>query len=125
MPVSYHIDVKRDLVLTTASGILTDEDVLEHKAKLTNDTLFKPGMKELSDLRFIDRLAVTPDGVRAMVQKDSLDKVQLVSHKLAIIVSQDLAFGMARMYQTLTQSNLENVGIFRSIEDARVWLQVE
>jgi hypothetical protein len=125
MPISYRIDVERNLVLTTASGRLTDDDILQLKARLVRDPAFTPGMKELADIRNIDGLDVTPAGIQAMVQQDRNDSAHLASHKLAIVLSDDVAFGMARMYQTRTESSMGNVGVFRDIEEARTWLQLK
>ncbi len=45
-------------------------------------------------------------------------------HKLALVLSRDVAFGMARMYQSLTESNEQNhVGVFRDIDEAKAWLE--
>lgn len=125
MPISYRIDVERNLVLTTASGTLTDDDVLQFKARLVRDPDFRPGMKELSDIRNITRLDVTAAGIRAMVEQDQRDRAVVASHRLALVVSKDLDFGMARMYQTLTESTMKNVGVFRDIDKANAWLQSE
>lgn len=125
MPISYRIDVERNLVLTTASGTLTDDDIVQHKARLVRDPDFNSAMKELSDIRGIDQLDVTPGGVAAMVQQDIRDSAAVASHKLALVVSKEVAYGMARMYQTLTKSNIEAVGVFRDIDEARAWLQLK
>ena len=125
MPISYRIDLERNLVLTTASGTLTDDDIVQLKTRLVRDPDFKPGMKELSDIRGIDQLDVTPGGVGAMVQQDIRDSAEVASHKLALVVSKEVAYGMARMYQTLTKSNIETVSVFRDIDEARAWLQLK
>ncbi len=122
MPISYVIDAERNLVVTTASGTLTNDDVIQLKDRLAQDPGFKPGMSELSDVRSIDHLEVTPAGVRAMVRQDERAATQGASGKLALVVSQDVAYGMARMYQMLTESHTPNVGIFRDIGEARAWL---
>ncbi len=123
MPITYEIDREQNLIVTTASGTLTDDDVLGLKARLVQDKHFKPGMRELSDIRNIDRLDVTPAGVRAMVKQDRDDAVIVSSHRLAIVLSDDVAFGMARMYQMLTESTMDDVGVFRDIEEAKSWLK--
>lgn len=125
MPISYVIDPERHLVLTTASGTLTDDEVIQFKDRLVRDPGFTPGMSELSDVRGVDRLEVTSAGVRAMVQQDEEAATHVASHKLALVVSQDVAYGMARMYQTLTESHMKHMGIFRDIDEARAWLQLE
>ena len=73
MPISYRIDPSRKLVLTQASGVLTDADILTLKASLKADARFSAGMSELSDIRQIGRLDVTAAGVRAMVDYDATD----------------------------------------------------
>lgn len=125
MPISYRIDVEHCLILTTASGTLTDDDIVQHKARIVQDPDFRPGMKELSDIRGVDQLNVTPAGIMEMVNQDAKDSTTVGSHQLALVVSKEVAFGMARMYQSLTKPNIETVGVFRDIDEARVWLQLK
>jgi hypothetical protein len=124
MPISYQIDEARGLVLTTASGVLTDGDILQLKASLVADPRWKPGMRELSDIRSIDGLAVTTEGVRQMVMRDERDATALASYRLAIVVSHQVVYGMARMYQTLTEHTVPNVRVFRDLPEAESWLAV-
>ncbi len=125
MPISYRIDEEKGLVLTTATGALTDSDILQLKASLLADPRWKPGMRELSDVRAIDRLEVTTDGVTQMMLQDTGAAAALASYRLAIVVSHQVVYGMARMYQMLTEHNVPNVRVFRDIEEAKRWLEVE
>ena len=122
MPITYSIDHERGVVLTTASGVLTDDELLHHKRKMTSDPNFKPGLVGLSDIREIAELAVTTEGIRSLVKQDALDAERLKGFKLAIVASDDVVFGMARMYQTMTQDNVFNVRIFRDLDEAKKWL---
>jgi hypothetical protein len=72
MAIRYEIDAPRGIVLTTADGILTDDELLDHKRRLVEDPRFTPGMKELSDVRGVDQLEVTPEGIGRMVALDEL-----------------------------------------------------
>jgi hypothetical protein len=119
MPISYQIDEARRLVLTTASGALTDSDILRLKARLVADPKRKPGMRELSDVRSIDRLEVTADGVRQMMMRDERHAAALGSYRLAIVVSHQVGYGMARMDQMLTEHILQDVRVFRDMEQAK------
>lgn len=122
MPISYSIDKNLGAVFTTASGRLTEEELLADKQKLTADPDFSPGLVELSDIRAVTDLAITPEGVARMVMQDEEDADKLGSHKLAIVVSKEVAFGLGRMYESMTQNNMPNVQIFREMEEARDWL---
>jgi hypothetical protein len=125
MPISYRIDEARGLVLTTASGTLTDSDILQLKARLAADPRWKPGLRELSDIRSIDRLDVTTKGVQQMAMRDEGDAAALASYRLAIVVSHQFVYGMARMYQMLTERTAPNVGVFQDMEEAKRWLAEE
>ncbi len=124
MPISYRIDKQRRLVLTTATGVLTDEELLDHKRALIVDPEFEPGMRELSDVRTIERLSVTPAGVRKMVALDQDHADRLGDYRLAIVALADASFGTARMYQMLTEANVQNIGVFRQMEEAEKWLEL-
>ena len=124
MAITYHIDAPRGLVLTTASGVLTDEELLDHKRRLVEDPHFTPGMKELSDVRGVDKLNVTPEGIGQMVALDKLHAPRLGDYRLAILASEDFVFGTARMYQMLTEDSLEGVRVFRDRAEAEEWLGV-
>lgn len=125
MPISYEIDEAKGLVVTRASGDLTDQDILQLKARLVADPKWTPGMRELSDVRSIDRLSVTAVGVRHMALRDERDARALASYRLAIVVSRDEVYGMARMYQIMTEQTVPNVRVFRDIEEAKNWLEAE
>lgn len=122
MPIDYRIDSARGIVFTTATGILTNEELLAHKQRLLTDPAFHGHLVELSDVRSVERLDVTPEGIGQFVQQDARDTRKLERYKLAIVATEAVVFGMARMYQTRTSKHLPNVGIFRSMDEAATWL---
>ncbi len=122
MPITYSIDPKLGVIFTTAWDVLTVEELFEHKRKLAADPDFKPGMVELSDVRQITELDVTPEGIGRFVAQDTISAEKLRDYKLAIIVSQEVVFGMARMYEMMTEQNVSNVAVFRDLEEAKTWL---
>ena len=122
MPIKYEIDPSRGLILTTAEGVLTDSDVIEHKKRLIADPAFRPGMLELSDVRDVTQLDVTPEGVRMFTSFDRAHDDR--PGRLAIVASEDFVFGMARMYQ-MSGTDDSSVGVFRGVEEAKEWLGVD
>ena len=118
MPLTYRVNADERLIVTTATGTLTDRDIMDHKQALVDDPHVEPGMAELTDVRGVTELAVTPDGIRMFT---SFDRVHASdAGRLAIVASEDFMFGMARMYQM--RGTDDSVGVFRSVEDARAWL---
>lgn len=125
MPITYRIDRQRGIVWTHATGVLTDAELLAHKRRLINDPDFRPGMRELSDVREIERLEVTPKGISRFVAQDKTDETQLGDHRLAIVASENVVYGMARMYQSLTDGSPRNVMVFRNPTEAKTWLEID
>jgi hypothetical protein len=72
-------------------------------------------MSELADAREIDRFDVTPNGVQQFVSHEHRHSERFKGHRLAIVASADVVFGMARMYQMRTSAD---VGVFRSMPEA-------
>ena len=42
----------------------------------------------------------------------------------ALVVTNDLVFGMARMYQILSDESPDEFEIFRKLDDALLWLEI-
>lgn len=110
------------MVFTEATGVLTDGDILGHKSRLLADPAFDPSMPQISDIRGIERLDVTSAGVRAMVDHDTINAARRRGHRMALIVPQTAVFGMARMYELMGQGADDSVGVFRTAEEAYLWL---
>mgnify|MGYP003352153545 CR=1 FL=1 len=121
---TYTIDAEQHVVRTTATGILTDEDVMVHRKAMTADPEFSAGMRELSDIRQVSDFRLTPSGVRLMVASDVTMLKTGGMHQLAIIATDNVAYGMSRMYQTLGEPNIRSVGVFREYQEAAEWLGI-
>jgi len=112
------------VVFTTASEVLTENELLEHKRKLILDPNFKPGFVELSDVRFVSDLAISAAGLERFVAQDESDSERLKDFKLAIVVSGALEFGMGAMYEMMSRENNVDVRIFRDLRLAKEWLHI-
>ncbi len=124
MPITYSIDEDLGVVFTTASEVLTEDELLQHKRRVVSDPKFKPGFVELSDVRSISDLAISASGLERFVAQDDSDSERLQGYKLAIVVSGALEFGMGAMYEMMSVENNRDVRIFRDVGLARDWLQI-
>ena len=79
-------------------------------------------MKELSDIRPVSQLDVTPAGIGRFVQFDQQHADALDGHLLALLVPSDLVFGMGRMYEQRGADVSPSVRVFRDEAEARAWL---
>lgn len=113
------------MVFTHASSVLTEDELLEHKRKLTSDPKFRPGLVELSDARSVTDLAISASGIESFVAQDHSDSERLKGFRLAIVVSGAFEFGMGSMYELMSHANKMDVRIFRDMRLAKEWLQIK
>lgn len=119
MPAFYKIDRENRLVMTTASGTVTFADALAHQEKLRRDPDFDPSFSQLLDVSFVTRLEITSEHVRLLAQSSSFSQ----DSRRAVLVSNDTAYGLARMFEMLRESAGDTgIEVFRSLEEALDWV---
>lgn len=120
MPCSYTIDLARSLVLSRGWGVLTDGELLAHVRALTVDPRFVRHFHQLADLRDVTDVEVTASTVREMARLNPYGD----GSRRAVVVTSDVLFGMARMYQILRDEPTDQLEIFRKLDDALRWLGI-
>ncbi|MEO7084953.1 MAG: hypothetical protein ABI442_13840 [Gemmatimonadaceae bacterium] len=118
MPFSYSIDSSRRLLLTKAWGILSDADILAGAAEVRGDPGFDPTYSEIMDLCDVADIAMSPS-IMAGIAGRSIFKPGV---RRAFVTQNEMQFGMARMFATFGASRGHQWRVFRSTEDALLWL---
>lgn len=124
MPLRYRIDLANGVIWTSASGEVNDEDVFEYRRAQLTDPDFRPGLLELADVRGVESLNVTSEGISRLAGADATHSMDERTRRLAIVASSDHVYGMARMYQTMTALHRPEVAVFRDYAEACVWLGI-
>ena len=121
MPASYKIDKERRLVMTSGTGVLTKEDIQGHMDRLLADPEFDPTFSQLVDFREITAVEFGPEEVRQFAQR----KIYSSISRRAFLVTNDLQFGLARMFEIYRELNGETgIRVFRTFEEAMDWIVV-
>ena len=119
MLVSAEIDRNNGVVRTTASGLLTKADRIAHIETIWCDRSIA-NFDEIVDARDADVSTLTVADLAAIVNSGVVyDPAS--DPRLALCVDSELAFGLARMFDTLRQTHVESAreaGVFRDFESA-------
>src|SRR6266853_3969647 len=119
MPAFYKIDKERRLVMSSGSGVLTKEDIFGHQERLSKDPDFDPTFSQLSDFTHITKIDITPEDVRLAAKKNLFSP----QSRRAMLVKDDLQFGLARMFEIHRElAGEKGIRVFRKIEDALDWI---
>ena len=125
MPVEYHIDHDQRMVQVRAYGIVTVQDFITYQREVWSrkDVV---GYNELIDASQLQK-ALDFNGVHLQevaVLASSMDLTKEIT-RLAIVATDNFAYGLGRMYETyrgLQKGNTKQVAVFRSVEDALKWI---
>jgi hypothetical protein len=119
MPGWYKIDKERRLVLTTAPGVFTREDVLSCQKELAKDPDFDPTFSQLLDTTHVTKPEVTAEDIKEFAKADLFAPYA----RRAIIVKHDLCYGFARMFELLRADKGEQgISVFRDLEEGLEWV---
>lgn len=121
MPFIYTIDVERNLIRLTFRGPVVAKDLEEVGSAIWADPRYRTQMDVLADMRqakvdmTYDQMS---DYARFMSSRSSM-------HRHAVVVSRRLEFGLARMYEQLTDAALARaeLRVFFDMEAAEHWLR--
>ena len=119
MPWSYEIDPARRLIRTTLAGTFSAAEADALYLALRNDPAFDPTFSELMDATQADGSGISTGKVRQSANRNLFTGAS----RRAILVSNDLSFGLARLYSTHVDINGGPlVNVFRKREEALRWL---
>ncbi len=129
MPAKHVIDIKAMLLITTWEGEAIDNKFIEAIKKYQADIQSNSGyhgFNEVVDLTKVTKIKLTTKGIKNIGSIASSTDKTGVETKLAIIVSSNLAFGLARMYEALrsfSTNSTKIVKVFKNESDAFEWVK--
>lgn len=109
-------------MLTLMYGRLTDAEVGEHVIRMNREYAATSALIELADCRYLhDISALSADGlmVSAGMEKGQL---RTAGSKGAIVVANDLVFGLARVYAAIAAQDRVDSRVYRDLDEAIDWL---
>jgi hypothetical protein len=119
MPAFYKIDKDRKLVLSSGSGVLTIDDILMHQERLVADPDFDSSFSQLTDFTQFTKVDITADQVRIAAKKNIFSS----RSRRAMVVKNDLQYGLARMFEIHRDSAGEvGIRVFRNLDEALDWV---
>jgi len=121
MPISFYYDREKEALYGTMTGQITEDEFQASLQEILQSDQFPPDTRTLWDLRELDFKTI-----------DSLMEKRLINirreypergrARLAFIVAGDLAFGMGRMYEILSEDLPQEIRIFRKYSEGENWL---
>lgn len=129
MPANHNIDSKNHLLITTWEGEAHDIELIEAIKKYQKDIQNHPdyiNYNEVVDFSNVTDIKLTTEGIKHIGTIASTTDHIEINRKLAVIVSSNLAFGLARMYgayREFSKKSHKEIRIFKTEKEAFEWVQ--
>jgi hypothetical protein len=120
MRVRYSIDKQRRLILTTAEGALTFDDIKGHQDLLLADPDFDASFDQLIDATNALRFGISADEARILAER----RIVTPESRRAFVATEPHIFGLARMMEIYREGReYAEVHVFYSMDEALKWLE--
>lgn len=122
--MEYRIFPDHNLLLMKGYGILGDKDALE-TSMVFEDKNYSAGMNELCFYTKVEEIRVSTGNVSKA--KDLISRYDEMRKgiNVALVGSTNLSYGLCRMYQMLRGNAPYTIEVFRDLEDAFKWLNID
>jgi hypothetical protein len=115
------IDAEARIVILKVDGDLGDRDLLSLADALERDPEVPRDFSLLIDLREANGREVTSAGVQALAARSL---VLSRESRRAVVVPSNLGYGMARMYEMLSEKRGGSARVFRDYREALRWVEL-
>ena len=123
MSVEYMIDLEKRLLVLKGTGVVTGPDMHAYVGRVLEDPDVRSVTKELVDFRQAE-FNMGPEDVRGFASADRTRFDGLQIERRAILVSNELQFGLMRMYGQYMASMQQDVRSFYDMDEALRWLEL-
>jgi len=121
MPLKSVVIEEARLVVTRVSGVFGFADLEENRVSLLADPAFDPSYDHLFDLRAAVASAFPSEDVEKATRVRAFSETS----RRAVVAPQDLSFGLARMYQSHRADLSTGIHVFREMDEALEWLELD
>ena len=123
MSIESYVRPEGNVAIFVHTGRVADDEFLTCYKSFFEGDAFKPPMNILVDLRETNSSSRSPEALlrfAEFVRAKPADST--ASIKVAVVAPKDLSFGLARMYEILSDSVHWNFVVFRAMDAALAWL---
>ena len=124
MPAILQYDAQKRILVVTVQGEVTMAELAEVGEKISTSTTYPPNVNTLWDLRKAD-IGIFNKQIQ---QRLILLREQLRNRgraRLAMVVEDDLGFGLLRMYAIHSEHLPQPIKVFKNYAEAQAWLQAD
>jgi len=123
MPIELQYRDAGSGVVFVCTGLVTADEFTRANEEIYSEESLDRLQYQLIDFTTTEHLEVSLEEIRDFAAVDMTAASQSQSHIIAVAGSDDLTFGISRMWQTFASDSNIRSGVFRSVPDAERWIK--
>jgi len=121
MTIEYKYDKDKDALYASIEGAFNLDEFKVTIVKIVNSNEYPPDIRTLWDMRRTDFTGISYDLEKSAIYiREQYPK--RAGARLSFVAESDLAYGMLRMYETLSDDLPQEIKVFRKFSEAEEWL---
>ncbi|MCK4775459.1 MAG: STAS/SEC14 domain-containing protein [Candidatus Krumholzibacteria bacterium] len=125
MSIKYEIEPRKGVILTTVSGTVTEEEVTKYLGEVFLHPKRGHPYREIFDLRDVTKFDVDMEGARRIVAFAKHYQAHWENGQVALVAPRDYEFGMARVIGAYADDMPFEFRVFRNMNDAKAWIELD
>ena len=125
MPIGYKILADKKLVYVFGEDRPTIDEQIRLLDSIAQDPQYVAPMKNLVDLRKCEPLGYSAEEISRFSRKKAELKERFQGERTAVVVNNDLDFGVQRIFSANLEPHHLDLNVFRSFDEALKCLDVE
>jgi hypothetical protein len=117
MPFSFDVDGAARVLHVQAVGKVTDTELIDFMARLRREVAFVTGYPILCNCSLLTSVSISSNLIESLARS-----LKSRTNIVAVIAPNAAAFGLARMYQILSDPDEARIHVFARAEEAMAWL---
>jgi hypothetical protein len=120
--IAERFDAARNVLFVSFTGPLGDEDLVKYAQRMAGNPAIPPAHDELIDLRRVEEADVQSHTLRRIAELFGGADRNPERSRVALVASDDVSYGLSRMYQAFRSRSPLDLRVFRDMGEARAWL---
>jgi hypothetical protein len=117
MPFLFHVDESSKVFHLEGTGEVNDADLMDLSSRIRQEVAFVSQYPIFCDCSAVTAVRISSSLIEALARA-AMSRSNLV----AIVAPCAAVFGLARMYQIISDPEITRIRVFTRAEDAKAWL---
>jgi hypothetical protein len=118
MPFLFYVDESIKVFHVEAIGEVNDTELMDLSARLRQEPAFVSGYPILCDCSALTTVSISASLIELLARA-----ARSRTNFVAVVAPLPVAFGLARMYQIISDPEDARIHVFAGVDEARAWLE--